>query len=300
VDFSGEAANPRRTVPLAVLGGIGLSVLLYLGLQLAFLYSVPDTLLVHGWQGVNFDSPFGELALLLNLQWLSLLLYADAVVSPGGSAFVGVALDGRHTYALSKNRLLPRFFMKVHEGSGIPRRALALNLAIVVVFLLPFGGWQAIVSVMGDLYLLLYASAAIAAGVFLAIEPDRLSGWVPGLRWIAPLSFVAATEFIYWSGWDALELALPLTLIGVPLFVWLWRTEEGREPLVTELARGAWLVVYLLLLTLLSWLGTFGHGAGLVPAPWDSLAAVVLALTVYPWAVRSGRFARGPASATLQ
>jgi amino acid transporter len=290
-DFSGEAINPRRNVPLAVLGGIGLSVLLYLGLQLAYLYTVPEALLAHGWQHVNFDSPFGELALLLNLQWLSLLLYADAVVSPGGSAFVGVALDCRHTYALSKNRLLSRFFMKVHENSGIPRRALALNLAIVVVFLLPFGGWQAIVSVMGDLYLLLYAAAAVAAGVFLAIEPDRLSGWVPGLRWIAPLSFVAATEFIYWSGWEALKLALPLTLIGVPLFVWLWRAER-LEPLSTELRRGAWLVAYLVVLILLSWLGTFGHGAGIIAAPWDSIVAVLVALASYPLAVRSGKFSR--------
>jgi amino acid transporter len=287
-DFSGEAINPRRNVPLAVLGGIGLSVLLYLALQLAFLYTVPEALLAHGWQGVNFDSPFGELALVLNLQWLALLLYADAVVSPGGSAFVGVALDSRHTYALAKNRLLPRFFMKLHEGSGIPRRALLLNLVVVIIFLLPFGGWQQIVSVMGDLYLLLYASAAVAAGVFLAVEPERLSGWVPGLRWIAPLSFVAATEFIYWSGWTALRLALPLTLIGVPLFVWLWRTDR-QLPLGTELRRGAWLVGYLVGLTVLSWLGTFGGGSGILGAPWDSIAAVLLALAVYPWALRSGQ-----------
>jgi amino acid transporter len=290
VDFSGEAINPRRSVPLAVLGGIALSVLLYLGLQLAFLYSVPDSTLVHGWNGVNFDSPFGQLALLLNLQWLSMLLYADAVLSPGGAAFVGVALNGRHTYALAKNRTLPRSFMKVHDRSGIPRRALALNLAIVVVFLLPFGGWQAIVSVLGDLFLLLYVSAAVAAGVFLAVEPQRLSGWVPGLRVIAPLSFVAATEFVYWSGWDALKLVLPLTLIGVPLFVWLWRGER-LDPLSTELRRGAWLIGYLLVLTLLSWLGSF-KGAGYLAAPWDSVVVALVALGSYPLAVRSGKFGR--------
>jgi hypothetical protein len=31
---------------------------------------------------VNFDSPFGQLALIPNRQWLSVLLYVDAVVSP--------------------------------------------------------------------------------------------------------------------------------------------------------------------------------------------------------------------------
>jgi amino acid transporter len=287
LDFSGEARNPRRTVPLSVLASIGLAVLLYLALQLAFLVAVPDTALAAGWHGVRFDSPFGQLALILNLQWLSLMLYADAVISPGGSAYVGVGIDARRTYALAKSHLLPRYVMRVHAASGIPRRALALNAAVIMLFLLPFGGWQDVVSVVGDLYLLLYACAAVAAAVFSSVEPDRLSGWVPGLRWIAPISFVIATEFVYWSGWHHLRLALPLTLIGVPLFVVLWWGDRS-VPLLAELRRGSWLVGYLLALTLLSWLGSF-TGSGYLPAPYDSLIAGVLALAVFGQAVRSGR-----------
>jgi amino acid transporter len=287
VDFSGEARDPRRTVPASVLAGIGIAVLLYLALQLAFLYTVPDQRLTGGWHGVDFDSPFGQLALILNLQWLSALLYADAVLSPGGSAFVGVAVDARHTYALAKNGLLPRLFMKVHAGSGIPRRALALNLAVIVVFLLPFSGWQQIVGVMGDMYLVTYAASAVAAAAFRTGDRARLAGWVPGLRWIAPVSFVVATEFVYWSGWPVLRLALPMVLVGLPLFLAMWRGGLGRS-LCTELGRGAWLVVYLLALTLLSWLGTF-KGAGRLPAPYDTLTVAGLGLAVFWWAVRSGR-----------
>ncbi|HVV21210.1 MAG TPA: APC family permease [Pseudonocardiaceae bacterium] len=287
VDFSGEARNPRRTVPLSVLTGIGVAVLIYLGLQLAFLFAVPENLLGHGWSGVNFDSPFGQVALLLNLQWLSSLLYADAVLSPGGSAYVGVAVDARHTYALAKNRLIPRFFMAVNERSGIPRRALALNLAVIVVFLLPFSGWQQIVAVMGDMYLLTYAASAIAAATFRAADSTRLAGWIPGMRWIAPASFVVAGEFVYWSGWHDLRLVLPLVLVGVPLFLTLWRGRWGRE-LVAELRTGAWLVVYLLVLTLLAWLGGFS-GSGRLPAPYDTVVVAVVSLAVFWWGVRSGR-----------
>jgi amino acid transporter len=288
VDFSGEARNPRRTVPGSVLTGIGLAVLMYLGLQLAFLFGVPENLLGHGWQGVDFTSPFGQLALILNLQWLSSLLYADAVLSPGGSAYVGVAIDARHTYALAKNGLLPRFIMAVSTRSGIPRRALVLNLAVMVVFLLPFGGWQNIVAVMGDMYLLIYAASAVAAASFRAADRRLLTGWVPGMAWIAPLSFVAASEFIYWSGWHDLRIALPLVLIGVPLFLALWPGNRSREPLWAELGKGAWLVVYLVALTLLSWLGSF-KGSGDLPSPWDSVVVGLVSLAVFWWAVRSGR-----------
>lgn len=290
LDFSGEARNPRRTVPLAVLTGIGLAVLVYLGLQLAFLFTVPDSLLGHGWQGVNFDSPFGQLALVLNLHWLATLLYADAVVSPGGSAYVGVAIDARHTYALAKNGLLPRFFMRIDPRSGTARRALVLNLLVIIVFMLPFGGWQDIVSVMGDMYLLVYAASAVAAAAFRAHDKDRglppADGQVPGVHWIAPISFLVASEFVFWSGWHHLRLALPLVLAGVPLFLLLRRDEQGRSTL-QELRHGAWIVFHLAALTLLSWLGTFG-GSGHLPAPYDSGVVGAVSLAVFAWAVRSG------------
>jgi amino acid transporter len=290
LDFSGEARNPRRTVPAAVLTGIGLAVAVYLALQLAFLFTVPDSRLAHGWHGVSFDSPFGQLALLLNLQWLATLLYADAVLSPGGSAFVGVAVDARHTYALAKNGLLPRFFLRIEPRSGAARRALVLNLAVIVVFLLPFGGWQDIVSVMGDMYLLIYTASAVAAAAFRAHDARRgappAEGRMPGMRWIAPLSFVVAGEFVYWSGWHDLRLALPLVLVGLPLFLVL-RREAGGPSAAVELRRGAWLVCYLAVLTLLSWLGSFG-GSALIPAPYDSVAVAVVAFAVFWWAVHAG------------
>jgi amino acid transporter len=286
VDFSGEARNPRRTVPVSVLAGIGLAVLVYIGLQLAFLLAVPSNLLGNGWHGVDFDSPFGQLALILNLHWLANLLYADAVISPGGSANVGVAIDARHTYALAKNGLIPRWFMAVHEGSGIPRRALALNLAVIVVFLLPFGGWQDIVSVMGDMYLLIYTASAVAAAVLRGQDADRLAGWVPGLSWIAPVSFVVAGEFVYWSGWDDLKIALPLVLIAVPLF--LVQQRRRGKPIGIELRIGAWVVVHLLVILTVSWLGTF-DGNGRIGAPWDSILIAVASLAVYGWAVAAGR-----------
>jgi amino acid transporter len=301
LDFSGEARNPRRTVAWSVLAGIGFALLIYLALQIAFLFSVPERLLGHGWRGVSFDSPFGQLALILNLQWLSSLLYFDAVVSPGGSAYVGVAIDARHTYALAKNGTLPRAVMRVSDRSGIPHRALLLNFVVIILFLLPFGGWQQIVSVMGDLYLLIYSASAVAVAVLRGRSDGGLLGWVPGLTWIAPVSFVVASEFVYWSGWHDLRLALPMVLIGLLLFAFLRpenreRGERGGRgggrsdwaAVGAEFLRGSWLVVYLLLLTLLSWLGSF-KGSDRLPAPYDSITVAVVSAALFAWAVRSGR-----------
>ncbi|MFE9902277.1 APC family permease [Streptomyces achromogenes] len=286
VDLAGEARDPRRHLRPAVLTAIALAVLLYVGLQLAFLFAVPDSALTHGWRGVDFTSPFGQLALLVNLHWLALLLYADAVVSPGGATFIGLGISARRTYALAKNGLLPRWFLGVHTGSGIPRRALALNASVMAVYLLPFGTWQDVVGTLGNLFLLVYATSAVAAATLRPVgEPAG------AMRWIPPLSFLVATLFVYWSTWHRLHLTLPLALAGVPLS---WLLRSGRDGLLSrrelrrELRDGAWLPVWLTGLLCCSALGSSG-GLGLLRGPYDTLAVLLFAAAVFAWAVRSGR-----------
>lgn len=287
VDLSGEARNPRRDVPRSILVAIGASVLLYLLLQFAFIVAIPDSALAHGWHGIDFTSPFGQLAILLNLGWLASVLYADAVLSPTGTQFVGTAENGRTTYALAKNRLLPKFFLKVDDGSGVPRRALLLNFALGLLVLIPLHSWISVVSVIGDVFLLNYAIASVAAGTFRSAAPTGLAGWIPGIKWIAPASFLVSTEIIYWSGWAQIKWAFPLTLIGLLVFGVL-RTKD--RPLAQELRTGAWLVVYLVAIIGFSYLGgtAFG-GDDSITAPWDSIVVGVFALALYAWAVSEGR-----------
>jgi amino acid transporter len=184
VDLSGEARNPRRDIPRAILVAIAASAVLYILLQLAFLVAIPHSLLAHGWRGINFTSPFGQLALAVNLGWLSSLLYVDAAISPSGSEFVGMAEAARQTYALSKNRLLPKYFLFVPGASGVPRRALLLNFILGLLVLIPLHSWITLVGYLGDVFVLSYAVSAIAAGTFRSAAPTRLSGWIPGIKWM--------------------------------------------------------------------------------------------------------------------
>jgi amino acid transporter len=285
VDLSGEARNPRRHIPRAILVAIGASAVLYILLQLAYLVAIPHSLLARGgWRGIDFTSPFGQLALLVNLGWLATLLYADAVLSPSGSEFVGTAEGARQTYALAKNRLLPKYFLSVPGKSGVPRRALLLNFILGLLVLIPLHSWISLVSILGDVFVLSYAVSAIAAGTFRSAAPTRLSGWIPGIRWIAPVSFILSTEIAYWSGWHNLRVAFPVTLIGVVLFFFL-RTKD--RPVIDDIKAGAWLAAYLLVLILFSGIGSFG-GQGWIGQPWDSILVAVASVAIYLWAVRSG------------
>ncbi|WP_308405562.1 APC family permease [Streptomyces tardus] len=284
IELSGEARNPRRDIPRAVMTAIVLSVLLNVVLQIAFVLAVPEGSLAGGWAGLNFSSPFGELALLLNLGWLATLIYANAVFSPSGSTYVIVATGSRETYGVAKNRALPRRFAAVDDHAGVPRNAIALNFALSMVCLLPASRWQEIIGVVGVLALLTYCLCTVAAGTFRLAAPERLAGWIRGLHWIAPAGFIVGSELVYWSSWQTLRTALPVLLATVLLFVALRRREYD---LAAELRTGAWLLVFLGWQLVLSGLGTFG-GSGVIPAPWDTVAVALCGLLTYYWGVRSG------------
>jgi amino acid transporter len=276
VDLAGEARNPRRDIPRAVLSALLLSMLVYLALQAAFITALPPGSLGGGWHGINFSSPFAQLATSLNLSWLSWTLYADAIASPAGSALVFTAETSREAYALGKNGLLPGGITRVHRGTGVPRRALVVNYLIGVAFLLPFGNWQSIVAATSVLGLFAYSLTAVSEAAVRRADPGRMAGWVRGTRWIGPVAFVIATLIVYWAGWHELRIALPVLFLAVLAYAY----QQARRPDRRDAAIGGWLVGYLVLLLVLSAVGSFG-GTGAIPAPWDSVVVGVVGLAAY-------------------
>ena len=286
IDMSGEARNARRDVPRAVLSSLALSAVIYILLQLVFLGAVPGADLVHGWHGVNFSSPYAQLAVAVNLTWLSWVLYADAIASPAGSALSFTATTGRESFAMSRNGFLPPAFAVVHNRSGIPRRALLINFVLGIAFLLPFGSWQQIVAATSVLGLIAYALPSVSAVVF--ARAGAFPGGAP--RWLAPLApvaFVLATLIIYWAGWHELRIALPILLVGVLVYAYQhWRAAAPWS----DARLGLWLVVYLALVLLMSAIGSSDfQGTNAIPAPWDSVVIAVVALAAWLAGIRAGR-----------
>lgn len=142
VNLAGEARNPGRSIPLAIFGSLALSTVVYLLLQIAFLGAVAPEHVQEGWSALEYSSPFAQLALALNLNWLALLLYADAFISPSGTGTTYTATTARMIYAMERSGSLPRIFGRVHDRFGIPRPAMWFNLLVSFLFLFFFRGWE--------------------------------------------------------------------------------------------------------------------------------------------------------------
>ena len=126
--LAGEAKNPKRDVPFAIIGAMVIGIVIYVALQVAFLLALPDSAIGKTWdaQGKGlytlFTGPFAEVATLLSIGWLAWIVYADAVISPAGTGLIYTTGSSRVSYGLSRNGYVPTPFEWVNER-GVPGSA---------------------------------------------------------------------------------------------------------------------------------------------------------------------------------
>ena len=289
VNLAGEARNPARSVPIAVIGSILLALVLYLLLQMAYIGSVSPADVARGWNKLDFSSPFANLALALGLNWLALLLYLDAFVSPSGTGITYMATTSRMIYAMERNGTLPSLLGNVHPLYGVPRPAMWFNMAVAFLFLLFFRGWSALASVISVATVISYLTGPVSLMALRTNAPTlRRPLTLPGMGWIAPLAFVCASLILYWARWPLTGEIILLMVVALPVYFY-YQARAGWSGWSKELAAAGWLIAYLPVMALLSYVGgkAFG-GIGLLPEGWDMLVVAIVALGFYRWGVRSG------------
>ncbi len=290
VNLAGEARDPGKSIPIAIFGAIALATVVYLLLQIAYLGAVPPDLLAKaGWQGIDFRSPFAELALLLNLHWLAMLLYADAFISPSGTGIAYTATTSRMLVGMQRNGTLPSFLGRLHPLSGIPRAAMWVNLAVAFVFLFFFRGWGTLAAVISVATIISYLTGPVSATTLRRTAPEMPRPLrLRGLPFIAALAFIFSTELLYWAKWPLTGEIILLMVAALPVYFY-YQAADGWQDFARTLRGAWWLIFYLPSIAALSYCGSsrFG-GHDLIPFGWDLAVAAVLGLVFYVWGARSG------------
>ena len=305
IQLGGETRDPQRNIPFAVIGSMVLGVLLYVALQVAFLAALDPAGLRKGWAAVAFSGPgevfgpFAGLATALGLGWLAFLLYTDAVISPAGTALLYLGTSARLTYALGRQRLVPRPFALL-TSRGVPLISIAFSFLCGMIVFLPFPGWQQLVGFITSATVLGYATAPLALGALRRQDPDRIRPYrLPAARVLAPVAFVVASEVLLFAGWAVVWKLVVAIAVGVVLLaVSLVTTPAGERPAL-DWVHGAWLAPYLLGMAGLSYLSSFDTATpssipllglagprNILHAGWDVAAVAVLSLAIYWLAIR--------------
>jgi amino acid transporter len=289
--LAGEAANPRRDIPRAVIGSIIIGAIIYILLQIAFLGALPASKIGNTWANspfATFSGPFANLATLVGLGWLATIIYIDAVVSPGGTGLIYTTATSRVSYGLSKNGYFPRVYESTTDR-GIPWFGLITSFIVGCICFLPFPSWQSLVGLITSASVLMYGGAPLALGVFRRQLPaaERPYEMRAGTFW-APAAFAVANLLILWSGWKTdykLGIAILLGYIILALNQVFHLNPVKPE---FDIRHAVWLPVYLIGMGLIVWLSDFGPLKNPVfPLWWDIVVTVAFSLAIYYWALHT-------------
>lgn len=290
LNMAGEARNPAKSLPKAVVASIVIALVIYIALQVAFLMAVPggDLTKAGGWAGLGYNSPLADLALAWGLNWLAMLLYVDAFVSPSGTGMIYAATTSRMIHGVQENGHLPGIFGRVDKKTGVPRPALVLNLVIAFIFLAVFRGWGSLAEIVSVATVISYITGPVAVMSMRRLAPDiKRPVKLRSMPIIAPVAMVFGSLVLYWGRWPLTGKVILIMVVGLP--VWAWY--ELRKPWVElkpHLKAGVWVVTYMLVMACVSYLGgeEFG-GKGYLAPGWDLAVVALIGLVFYMWGVRS-------------
>jgi len=305
--LAGEARNPKRDVPIAVVGSMLMAAAIYMMLQVTFTGAPNPANVAHGWANpfgnAGTFGPYYTLATAAGLGWLGTVLIIDAVISPAGTGLVYVSAASRLSYSLAKTRYVPPVFAAI-DRRGVPWFSIVFGGVFGCILFLPFGSWAGLVGAITAASSFMYSFAPVAAVSLRKSDPDRPRPYkTPILSIIAPFSFVVSGFIIYWSDTAnviKLDLAVIFFLI---LYIIARRVDPNQDPL--DFRAGAWAIPWIVGLTIFSIFGgsyvggvsnaatggyatIFGAKLGVhMPFGWDLLYIGIFSLIVFYYGVNS-------------
>lgn len=289
INLAGEVKNPRRNLPLALLLSMLITFAIFELLQIVFIGSITQAQLVNGWQALNMDSPFVQLAIAINLNWLVMLLYINATIAPSGTAITYTATASRVLSGLEKSGFMPEILGYRHPLYQISRPAMWVNLIICISLLWFFRTWGQLVSIISVCIVLSYITGPVCVMVIRKHIPNSQQVTrIKGMSILAPLSFVLMSYVLYWAGWPLTGEVIFLILLGLPIFFfyqWHYQAKDQIKGIIS----GIWLLGYLACMITLSYIGDphFG-GHGWISNAWVNINIAIIALAFFYLGYKSG------------
>jgi APA family basic amino acid/polyamine antiporter len=136
---SEESNNPGKDLPIAVVGSLAISTLLYVLVAIAAVGVAPISVMT---ESKNKDAPLSAaLESGTGLNWASALLSLGALIAITSVVLVILYGQTRIFFAMCRDGLLPRSFAVVHPRFGTPARlTLAFGILIsILAALVPLG-----------------------------------------------------------------------------------------------------------------------------------------------------------------
>lgn len=280
--------NPGKYVPLVLITSLIFTSILYTALQFAFIGSLRQPDLMHGWMNISFNGdagPFAALAVLAGLLWLSTLLYTDAFISPYSTGLVYTSTAGKILADMGTTNDAPKFFSKKNQYLA-PWVSLKINFLLATLMFVLLKNWQTMASFIVAAMMASYAIGPICLICLRKLAPDYHRPF--RLRYagiIAFIGFYVCTAGVYWADYASVVKLLIISIIILVLYaIYCFKSKRASHPI--DIKNAIWIILYLVGLTIFSYFGNYG-GKQVIPLYWDLFYLMLFSLGIFLLAIIS-------------
>lgn len=215
---SEEIERPERSIPIALIAGVGLVALLYMGMNAGIQRALPAQAIA---QASVPASAASEAALgRIGISLVSIAMMISMLVTLNGTVMSG----GRVPFAVARDGYFFKALAEVHPRFHTPGLALIIQAVVAVLLVVVGGAFRELFSLAIFAEWLFYMIAASTIFVFRRREPDvnrpyRTAGYP-----VVPALFIGtASVLLYYTFKSNLMDSIGGTvviLMGIPVYFW--------------------------------------------------------------------------------
>jgi APA family basic amino acid/polyamine antiporter len=222
----GEIKNPERSIPVALIAGVALVGVLYMGMNAAIQYTMPASAIAQS------QVPASEATQLAIGRWGAVLVSIGMALSMLVTLNGTIMSGGRVPFAVARDGYFFRALAEVHPRFHTPGLALIIQAVIAIVLLVVGGAFRELFSLAIFAEWLFYMIAASTIFIFRRRETGVAKTYRTWGYPVVPALFImAAAVLLYFTFTDNLRnsiTGLAVILLGVPVFYYF---AKNREPL---------------------------------------------------------------------
>ncbi len=247
--FSGEAKNPQRDAPRAIVLSITAAIILYVLLQVVFIGAINWTaagIAPGNWgalsSGPLHTAPFYNVMKEAGpalLGGFASFLLADAVISPAGTGWVFLGEATRAVYGVGADGFFPKPLLRIQHRTRIPWIALIVTTIVGAIFIAPFPSWYSFAVIVTDCFAISLIMGSLTLLGLRKHAPNMKRPFkLPAAFWIGALAFIGGSFVIYWSGTGDLFLVMTIVFLVLPVYYFFYAPRNmGLKP-STSIALG--------------------------------------------------------------